>query len=37
MTGELNDNIDNWCVQVTILDGAVDAGTPGFDNDPCFE
>ncbi len=36
LDGELNNDIDNWCVQTTLLDGATDPGTPGLPNDPCF-
>jgi hypothetical protein len=36
LDGELNNDINNWCVQTTLLDGATDPGTPGLPNDPCF-
>ena len=36
LDGVSNDDIGNWCVQSTVMSGAVDPGTPGVVNDPCF-
>lgn len=35
LDGDQNDDVDNWCVQTTTLEGAADPGTPGLENDPC--
>ncbi len=37
MDGTSNDDVDNWCVQTTVLSGAIDPGTPGLENDDCGE
>lgn len=36
LDGTANDNIDNWCVQETVLPGVSEPGTPGAPNDACF-
>lgn len=35
LDGVANDDIDNWCVQTTMLPGADEPGTPGQANDSC--
>lgn len=35
LDGVENDDVDNWCVQRTILSGATEPGTPGQKNDQC--
>lgn len=31
----LNDDVGNWCSQVTLIGEGPDFGTPGVENDPC--
>ncbi len=35
LDGVSNDDVENWCVQTTILSGAAEPGTPGEANDSC--
>ncbi len=35
LDGLENDDVDNWCVQTTVLPGVTEPGTPGEANDPC--
>lgn len=35
LDGVSNDDVDNWCVQTSILSGVSEPGTPGAANDSC--